>query len=346
MTKTKKLLPRSEAYSTQPDAAFANLQPQSNAGARPLSERVMLVRFSIGRWYGTGADNQTLEDLRQRNDAKGEIGTFTKRLMDKRHLSKINRVTNEARQFFKGKTLSYDDGNLRLLAVEHFFEVKKKMSSYERSFSIAVEEFLSTYKQAVDGEKHRLGRLWRESDYPSIDALRERFRFELHFRPMEDADDLRINLPKEELEAIRKEITEAVAKNVEEALGGLIDRLRGMLEDIARRMKTPGERLPTTMIEELRALCRDLPGFNVTNNPALRDAADTLNAQFATLGTNEEIVKDAGKREEAGKAVDKALKALDVLKKGAKNEHRPRKTAPRIGAWRERSSRKRSSNAR
>lgn len=312
MGKTKKLMKGASLLNLPDDA----IKPQQdNVGARPLSERAMLVRFSIGRWYGTGADNELLEEVRQAKEAKGEIGTFTKRLLDKRHLAKINRVTNEARGFFKLKTLPYDDGNLRLLAVEHFFEVKKKMTSYERQFNIAVEEFLSGYEKAVEGERHRLGKLWKPTDYPTIDRLRERFRFELHFRPLEDADDLRVNLPKEELDAIRKEITEAVAKNIEQALHGLVDKLRAMLEDVNRRMSTPGERLPTSMIEDLRALCRDLPGFNVTNNKALSDAAAALNAQFDAIPSSEEIVKEPEKRKSTQQAVSKALSALDILTK-------------------------------
>lgn len=314
MGKTKKLMQGASMLNLPDDA----IKPPSNAGARPLSERAMLVRFSIGRWYGTGADNELLEEVRQAKDAKGEIGTFTKRLLDKRHLAKINRVTNEARAYFKQKTLPYEDGNQRLLAVEHFFDVKKKMTAYERQFNIAVEEFLAIYTKACEGEKHRLGRLWKETDYPSIERLRERFRFELRFRPLEDADDLRVNLPKEELDAIRKEITEEVQKNIQQALHGLVDRFRAMLEDIKRRMSTPGERLPTSMIEELRALAKDLPGFNVTNDPALREAAAALNAQFDAIPSSEEIVKDSEKRKSTEQAVSKALSALDVLKKGAK----------------------------
>jgi hypothetical protein len=316
MTKTKKLKQGADLLAV-PDSAFA--RPQTAAGVRPLSERAMLVRFSIGRWYGTGADNALLEEIKRDKEATGEIGTFTKRLMDKRHLARINKVTNEARAFFKEKTLPYDDGNLRLLSVEHFFDVKKKMASYERSFNLAVEEFLEGYTAAVKHEQRRLGRLWRESDYPSIDTLRERFRFELHFRPLEDADDMRVALPKEELDEIKREITEHVQRQVQSALTGLVERLRAMLEDIQRRMKTPGERLPTSMIEELRLLCRDLPGFNVTNDPALREAATVLNAQFDAIGSSDEVAREPDKRKATEAAVGKALSALDVLtKKGKK----------------------------
>jgi hypothetical protein len=316
MGKTKNLK-RGASMLDTPDSAVQS--KQQSTGARPLSERAMLVRFSVGRWYGTGADNELLAEIRATKEANGEIGTFTKRLMDKRHLSKINKVTNEARSYFKGKTLPYDDGNLRLLSVEHFFDVKKKMTSYERSFSQAVEEFLSLYDEAVMGEKKRLGKLWKQSDYPTHEQLRDRFRFELHFRPLEDAEDLRVNLPKEELEEIRKEITEGVQRNIQQALGGLVERLKSMLGEASRRMGSgSGERVSTAMIEDLRALCRDLPGFNVTNDPALRKAAEELNAQFSQVSTNEEIVKDESKRKSTKEAVDRALGALDLLTKGAK----------------------------
>lgn len=314
MGKTKKL--KGASLLTLPDTAVAAVDPK--LGARPLSERAMLVRFSVGRWYGTGADNELLQEIRDQKGASGEIGSFTKRLMDKRHLAKINRVTNEARSYFKGKTLPYDDGNLRLLSVEHFFDVKKKMTSYERTFALAVEEFLTGYAQAVLDEKKRLAGLWKERDYPSIESLRERFRFELHFRPLEDADDLRVNLPKEELEAIRREITEGVQKNINQALGGLMDRLKSMLEEVQKRMSSSTERVTPGLLEDLRALCKDLPGFNVTNDPTLRDAAAALNAQFSAMGASEDIARDPVKRQSTKEAVGKALDAINILtKKGA-----------------------------
>lgn len=309
---TKKKLFKGASLTALPDERVPQV-PQ-NIGARPLNERAMLVRFSVGRWYGTGADNEVVAELRASNNARGEIGTFTKRLMDKQHLSEINRVTNDARNFFKSKTLPYDDGNLRLLSVEHFFTVKQKMVSFERAFNLAVEKFLAGYASAVEKEQQRLGKLWRASDYPSESAMRERFRFEVHFRPLESADDLRVNLPKEELEAIRKEITEAVQANIGEAVKGLAEKLRGMLEEVGRRMGDPRERLPKSMVEDLRALCADLPAFNLTNDPALAKATETLSAQFAEMATDEEVVKDPAKRESTKKAVDKALGALSVLK--------------------------------
>lgn len=321
MTKPKKATKkvfRGASLTALPDERIPKVA--ANAGARPLNERAMLVRFSVGRWYGTGADNEVIAELRQSKEARGEIGTFTKRLMDKRHLAEINRITNESRAFFKSKTLPYDDGNLRLLAVEHFFDVKQKMVAYERSFVLAVEKFLHGYQDAIESEKKRLGKLWRESDYPSEGAMRERFRFEVHFRPLESADDLRVNLPKEELEAIRKEITEAVQANIAQAVKGLAEKLRGMLEEVGKRMDDPRERLPKSMIEDLRALCADLPAFNLTNDKSLREATEALNSQFASFASDEEIVKDSGKRESTKKAVKKALDALSVLSKWHPNQ--------------------------
>lgn len=310
MGKTKKLQKGANMLNV-PDGA--RVVPPVAVGARPLSERAMLVRFSVGRWYGTGADNELLDEIKEQKGATGHIGTFTKRLMDKQHLAEINRVTNEARAFFKSKTLPYDDGNLRLLAVEHFFDVKKKMTMYDRNFSLAVEKFLSVYAAAVQQEKKRLGGLWRERDYPSMEALRERFRFELHFRPLEDADDLRVTLPKEELEEIRREITENVQRNISSAVTGMIENLRAALEDVSRRIGTPGERLPASMINALRTMVADLPGFNLMSDPAIKQATDALAAEFAKVGSGDEVVRDTAKRESTKVAVDKALGALKAL---------------------------------
>lgn len=311
MGKTKKLA-KGVSMTKLPDSDIPELP--KDLGLRPLSERAMLVRFSVGRWYGTGADNELLAEIQRDKEAKGEIGTFTKRLMDKQRMAEINRVTNEARSFFKSKTLPYDDGNLRLLSIEHFFEVKKRMTAYDRAFMLVVEKFLQGYTKAVDAEKHRLGKLWRERDYPSLDELRNRFRFEVHFRPLESADDLHVALPKQELEAIRKEIAEGVQASIQGAVNSLVAKLSAMLEDLSRRMGDENERIPTSLLDDLKGLAADLPGFNVTGDPALREAAVKISAQFGAL-SREELVKDKGKRKEAKATVDAVLKSLSLLKK-------------------------------
>lgn len=233
-----------------------------------LQERAMLIRFHVGRWYGSGADLEATEGLRKAHKAEGDIGTFTKRYMQREALAGIARVTNEARKYHKLLTLPWLD-KLRILSAEMFFDYKETMSQFEVDFNQEVSKFLSTYDEQVKKEKQRLGTLFKETDYPTKEALRDRFQWEVRVEPIPSAEDFRVNLGSEQMGEIRKQIEEELQSAMGEAMTSLWQRMYALVKSLRDAMKESEGGVRKALFENLKEAVALMPRLNIAGDPKL-----------------------------------------------------------------------------
>lgn len=278
-----------------------------------LRERALLVRFSIGRWYGSGADEEVVSEIRVAKNATGEIGSFTKRLMKREHLLEINRVTAKARQYHKLLTLPWGDGDTRILNVASFREYKEHMTKYEGEFFAAVDDFMKKYPELVQAEKKNLGDLWRESDYPHPDRMRASFRFGLSVDILSDAKDMRINLSAEQAEEIRREIEQRMHEALAGTVSDVYARIAEQLDAIKERLDDPDTRLQTKLFEKLEQVITLLPRLNLANDPKLNKLGADIRREL--IGTAVSSLRDSpSTRQQTSAKAAKMLAAIDALK--------------------------------
>lgn len=291
-----------------------DLPKDSADETRSLHERAMLVRSTISRWYGSGADHEVVEEIRKSKEAKGQVGSFTKRLMTRDRLKKINRITNDARKYHKSVTLPWGDSGARLLNVTQFFDYKKKMSTFERDFYLAVEEFLGVYVHAVHAQKERLGKLWRETDYPTLDEMRDRFRFSVLVEPLPSSEDFRIKLSADEASEIKKEYEAEMRSRLKGAVHDVFARVQETVSEVQEKLADPDAQIRSTTFEALRKLVASLPQLNaVVRDPAIAKLGNEIASNLLTMDTDA-IKHDAKTRSTAKKKADDILAALKPLR--------------------------------
>lgn len=274
-----------------------------------LRERAMLVRFSVGRWYGTGADEEVVGELRQKHNSTGDIGTFTKRFMSRDRLAAINQVTNEARRFHKGKTLIWNDSGARVLPAQLFFDYKKEMTAYEMRFNAAVAEFLERYPEFVKEEKKRLNGLFKERDYPSVDYLKARFRWDLAIEAIPSAEDFRIDLGAEEMQRIQHDIEQRVNAALHEAVREVYSTLFEQIEKLKGRLEDADAQVRGTLFENLKEQVMLLPKLNITNDPKLASLGDRIMKDLLAEDVGA-VRDDQHVRKQVAKKADDILKSM------------------------------------
>jgi hypothetical protein len=275
-----------------------------------LRERAMLVRFSVSRWYGTGADEEVVQDLKEKHSARGDIGTFTKRFMSRDRMGAINAVTNEARKFHKTMTLPWGDSGSRLLNADLFFDYKKEMTAFEMRFGAAVEEFLARFPEFVKQEKERLNGLFKEGDYPSAEALRKRFTWRLDIEPIPSAEDFRVDLGEDELHRIRHDIEHRVEEAVKEASGEIYARIGELVSNLQEKLTDADAQVRESLFVHLKEMVVVLPKLNMTNDPHLAAIGEQITKDLLAQ-TADEVRDDPKKRNDVAK---KAGKILDAMK--------------------------------
>ena len=294
----------------------AQAKPLQAFDESSLRERAVLIHFTIGRWYGSGADMAVVEEIRQAKEATGEIGAFTKRMMKRERLQEINAVTNAARRYHKLMTLPWGDGGARLLSSDVFVEYKKKMTAYEQDFNAAVENFLAQYPVFVKEEKKNLGALYRESDYPSAEDMRFNFRFLVAIDVIPDSKDIRVKLSAEQAAEIRKDVEARTHESLKAAVGSIYARIGDQLKEAKRKLDEGTVRV--NMFSGMQEVIDLLPKLNILNDPDLNRLGrevqhDLLSVDVGALKEDTSMVKATGEK------AAKLLKSLDLLqKKGAK----------------------------
>lgn len=265
----------SKTKSSAKKLAMAHLRKSSKRAAggtqvdgSTLQERAMLIRFHVGRWYGSGADLEATEGLKKAHKAQGDIGTFTKRYMQREALAGIARVTNEARKYHKLLTLPWLD-KLRILSAEMFFDYKETMSQFEVDFNQEVAKFLDSYDDQVKKERVRLGSLFKETDYPTKESLRERFRWEVRIEPIPSADDFRVNLGSEQMGEIRKQIEDELQSAMREAMTSLWQRMYELVKSLRDAMKDSEGGVRKALFENLKEAVSLMPRLNIAGDPKL-----------------------------------------------------------------------------
>lgn len=296
------------------DVEIKEPQPEAVTDTRhSLQERALLVRSAVSRWYGTGADEEVVAELRAANNANGEIGTFTKRYMDRQRLAKINSITADWRKYHREVTLPWGDSGARLLSIDAFFAYKKRAASAERDFYIAVEEMLADYPKAVDAQKTRLGDLWRAHDYPSVDALRERFKFNVLVEPIPLSDDFRLRLSKDEAEELKKSYDQEVKVRMRGAVRDVFQRMQEVVAELNDKLGDPSANIRKGSFESLRKLCAALPQLNAVVQDGQIAALGRQIASDLLSADAHAINEDTAARSDVKSKADKVLAALKPL---------------------------------
>ena len=286
---------------------------QSAEQESTLSERALLVRFSIGRWYGSGADEQVIHELRETKNARGEIGSFTKRLMKRERLAEINRVTNDARKYHKMMTLPWGDSGARVLGVESFREYKEQMTKFEAGFFAAVGEFLKVYPKLVEQERENLGGLWKAEDYPSVDMMRDSFRFGLAVDPLPRTKDLRLKLSAEHATEIRREVEQRLHESLVGAVGEIYDRISEEVKDAKEKLDDPDARLQNRMFSGLQQIVALLPKLNIMRDPRLLVLGRELTKELVSVPIDS-LRDSASLRKATSNKASQMLNAIAALK--------------------------------
>jgi hypothetical protein len=146
--------------------------------------------------------------------------------------------------------------------------------------------------------------------------VRTKFGFRLVFSPVPESGDFRLDLPAQELDAVKKDYEDSFRDRLADAMKEPWDRLHKVLTGISAKLTdVEGEeeikkRYHDTLITNAQSLCSMLTHLNVANDPDLERARRDL--EVIMLGTDIEVIKDsATERADVKSKVDAILKQYE-----------------------------------
>jgi len=274
--------------------------------SKPLTTHAMLVTLNIGQWTARKHDKSVTAEVDRAHAAK-DGGRYNKLLIDKAALDPIDQIVGAARQHHYKVTLAWGDNGDRLLIASLFMEFAQEMRRFRSGIEQRVCTLVNDYPRLVQEARKRLGTMYDPTDYPDVSEIRKRFYFNLEYSPVPTANDFRVDLSAEHVEAIKADIQRVEHERQDKAMREVFDRVRKIVGKIHEQTKDEDRRIYDSALENARDLADLLPALNFTNNPQLT----TVEADIRKLLVPaDRLRQDKRLRADTAKAADAILAAL------------------------------------
>jgi hypothetical protein len=280
-----------------------------------ISNAAMLVELNISVWTANKIDKDASRKVADDNRASADAGQFRKNLMAGSHLRKeIADYAAGCRLWHNTRTMPWADRGPRLLPTSLFFDYKSEANARRAYFMDKRDKFGLEYPRLVHTAQNYLGSLFDPLDYPDVDEVMAKFDFRLVFSPVPDAGDFRLDLPAQELDAMRSQYesdaNERVAAAMKEQWAKLHDMVSRMSDKLVEPEDEDKRRWHDTFLTNAQEMCSMLTHLNVTRDPTLEEARRGLERAIANVDISE-IKESIDVREDVKGKLDAILKQYE-----------------------------------
>jgi len=284
-----------------------------------IEASAVLVEMNISVWTATKLDRDATNVVIADNHASRDAAQVRINLMAGTSDRKlIADYAAGCRLWHNTRTLSWADKGPRLLPTSGFFDYKTEANIRRDTFNAMVDRFCVFYPQWLDQQMQgtrSLGALFDPAAYPSVDEVRSKFGFRLVFSPVPTSGDFRVDVPKHDLEEMRKGYDEAFDARLAEAMRGPWEQLHKMLLAMSEKLTDVEgsdikKRYHDTLVTNAQDLCALLTHLNVTKDPELEKARREL--ERTMQGADIEDIKESPDvRSDLKQKLDKILEGYD-----------------------------------
>jgi len=304
-----------------------------------LSENAVLVRFTTKFWSGIKSDKNLRGQLATDVKADEELLNVQKHLLGNSHSKYFRRIINKVRNdYYYPMTLPWDDNSTdvddkvvsgwRLCPNSQLDNLQQAMDEARRSFFTEVDGFCKDYPMKKEEAKTLLGSAYNEYDYPFVDEIREKFRFEFETNVIPTfSNDIRLNVSEKLRSKIEHDVENRIKKNVASSSRVIVDALVEQVTHLADKLekynpkdKQKGGFFKDSSIEKLRQAIDVLPSFNddvFGSDADISKAHQNLVSVMAKINSVDTLRDETDMGQSKRDQVSSDLKkAIDPLKDG------------------------------
>lgn len=282
-----------------------------------VSNATMLIELSIGTWTGRKLDKQASEEVTaNKNAAKGVANVNKKLLGDCAELDAVNKFVANTRNTHYSSTVPWSDTGLRMVPTKRFPKYWEQMTGLQNEFGALVETFLQAYDWEISQAQVKLGDLFNPAEYPSVEKLRTKFRFNINPIPLPEVGDWRVDMEKEALDVVREHYEKFYDAQLKNAMGDVWDRTHKALAKMSERLDysdaSTKKVFRDSLVENVMEVVDLLGDFNVTGDVQMTAMRDRLEDAMRGV-TPEALREDEYLRQKTKHEVDAVLKSLPSL---------------------------------
>ena len=279
-----------------------------------ISTSAVLVEVHISVWTANLIDRKVTDELLVGKNAVTGAAQVKKNLMAGTSERKdIADYAAGCRLWHNQRTMPWADKGQRLLPTSLYMEYKQELNQRKENFTDMVTNFLANYDNLVSIAQNYMGDLFNADDYPSADAIADKFGFQYVFSPIPQSGDFRLDIPAQELEEVKAGYEDSFNDRLQDAMKDPWNRLHKLLAGMSSKLNDDGEkkkRFHDSFVDNAVDLCEVLKHMNLTNDPKLEEARRQL--QSTMQGRHIEVIKeDQHERSELKRDLDNILGGFD-----------------------------------
>jgi hypothetical protein len=291
--------------------------PVDNINSHQLASQAMLVELHLSAWKAQRLDRRITEEVLTERKAEKDAGRFEKHLIPPKALEPVSKAHTKARTRHYLLTLPWGENGVRILSSAAFFEYTKAMTEERSSCEAEHRAFIARYPDLLAEAPTRLGaQLYNPRDFPRVDLIEQKFRFQLEIMPVPEKDDFRVQLGSATEERIRSSIETTIKERYTDAQRELWERLLDTVKHFAITMKEEKKIFRDTTVTKLADLARVAPKLSLTPDPKLDEMCAQILSITNSVDPNVLRENKAMRRDTAQSAMD-AVKQIESAMAGA-----------------------------
>ena len=204
-----------------------------------------------------------------------------------------------------------------MLNVDLLDQFEREWEKHEDRWNANLKELGNEYDNAVSKARTILGDAFDESDYPSRDEILAKYSLSKKIRNLPSGDDLRVSLPQAKLDRMKADIENDVTSSLEGAMQSVHERVAETLAHLIEKLTDFGVDAKTgkatgvfrdSTVTNLTDLASILPSLNLTGDPKLTEASNSLLTQLRDLDPEKIRNSESHRKDVVSKARDVADK--------------------------------------
>jgi len=276
-----------------------------------LSTKAVLTSLKISVWTGRKKDKTATGQVEASFSTEKQVGNYTKKLLPQaKELDEVEAVGREARKFLEKNSLPWLSDGSRILSAMSYMETATELRNRKRNFESKVSAFLSNYETLRESSRVKLGSLFNSSDYPTVEALRGKFSFDVSFLPIPEVSDFRVEI----LDSEKEEFLSSMKRVETDSINYCYEKLREVVEKAAETLRKPDARFQASLLENIVSICGVLPKLNVYEDSTLEATRREVEAIVSGLSVEDlRDKKDTTERENAARKLAEITEKLKGL---------------------------------
>jgi hypothetical protein len=247
-----------------------------------IATRAVLASVHLTALSSAKKDDKITNDVLSTNHATAsKRSKWSTDLWPNGALEPITQLHGQIRRYFTSMTLPWADSGTRLLPQAKFMEYSTELQQFSDKLDHLVDAFIANYDTHVRAARVQNGAMFRPEFYPTAAVARQRFSFASDIQPVPVIGDFRIAASESEIKEMEASLAAKIERAAKLAEKELVDRITEPLAKIVDKLKNPPEDgkkviFRDTLIDNVREIVREIPAYNLSDNPVLTQVATML----------------------------------------------------------------------